>query len=87
MSQPASQSATQGFRPLSLGEWLTLMGLLAVVAIGAYDIGYRLGGHNSPTLNLQWGGPEGCGYGFTRVPIANWLGDGPGPTVCKPVPD
>ena len=94
MSRPASQPATQGFRSLSLGTWLTLIGtlmsLFAVVAIGACNFGYRLGERNtpnSPTLNLQWGGPEGCGYGFTRVPIANWLGDGPEPTVCTLMPD
>ena len=93
MSRPASQPATQGFRSLSLGVWLTLMGVIAAVAIGAYDIGYRERNipnsptPNSPTPNLQWGGPEGCGYGLTRVPIANWLGDGPEPTVCTLVPD
>ena len=54
MSRPASQPATQGFRPVSLSEWLALMGLLAMVAIAAYNIGYRSGGRNtpnSPTLN------------------------------------
>ena len=92
MSRPASQTATQGFRSLSLGVWLTLMltlmGVIAAVAIGAYDIGYRERNiPNSPPPNLQWGGREGCGYGLTRVPIANWLGDGPEPTVCTLVPD
>ena len=80
----------QGFRPLSLSEWLALITLLVTVAFGAYSIGNSSGGRNipsSPTPSLQWGGPEGCGYGFTRVPIANWLGDGPEPTVCTLVPD
>ena len=98
MSRPASQPATQGFRSISLGTWLTLivtlMGLFAVVAIGACNFGYRLGERNTPnsptppTLRLQWSGPEGgCWNGFTSVPIDNWLRDGPEPTVCTPVPD
>ena len=101
MSRPASQPATQGFRSLSLGEWLTLLlaavGVIVVVAIGAcsfgYDIGYREANipnsptPNSPTPILQWSVvPEGCPFRFTRVPIANWLGDAPEPTVCMLVP-
>ena len=70
---------------------VALMSLLAVVAIGACDFCYRLWERNtpnSPTLHLQWSGPEGgCWHGFTRVRIENWLGDGPEPTVCTPVPD
>ena len=90
MPRPASQPGTQGFRPPSRSELLALVGILAVVAFGMYNIGYRSGERSipsSPTPTLQWGGPDGCGYGFTRVPIANWLGDGPEPTVCTPVPD
>ena len=94
MSQPDSQPATQGFRSLSLRTWLmligTLMGIFAV-AIGTCNFCYRLGEcntPNSPTLHLQWSGPEGgCRHGFTRVRIENWLVDGPEPTVCTPVPD
>ena len=88
MSRPASQPATQGFRPISLGECLALMSLFAGVGFGAYN----LKGCNTPTpptpptLHLQWGEPEGCWLGFTRVRIENWLGDGPEPPVCKLVP-
>ena len=79
--------ATQGFlRSLSRSERLTLLGLFATVAFGAYGIGCQLGGR-PPNPNLHWGGPEGCGYGFTRVPIANWLADEAEPTVCTLVPD
>ena len=80
----------KGPRTLSVGESLALATLLVTVLLGVYNIGYRSGGRNIPTApapNLQWGGPDGCGYGFTRVPIANWLGDGPEPVVCKAVPD
>ena len=90
MPPPASQPATQGFHPPSHGELLALIGVLAAVAIGACEFGYRSAERNipsAPTPNLQWGGREGCGYGLTRVRIENWLRDGPEPTVCTPVPD
>ena len=76
----------KGLRTLSVGEWLTLAGIVVAAAVGGCEFGYALGQRNTPTPNLQWGGPDGCGYGFTRVPIANWLGPGE-PMVCKPVPD
>ena len=78
---------------LSVGESLALATLFVTVVFGAfglYNSGYRSGARSIPVPpgpNLQWGGPHGCGYGFTRVPIANWLGDGPEPVICKAVSD
>ena len=75
---------------LSLRTLVALAPLVVTVGLAVWNIGFCLGARSlpiPPAPNLQWGGPYGCGYGFTRVPIANWLGDAPEPVVCKAVSD
>ena len=70
-------------------DWLKVVGLIVSVAVSFFWIGYRVGQSATPPqqMLLQWGGPDGCGYGYTRVPMSNWPGPGDEPVLCRHVAD